>query len=294
MPDMKTHPLAEVFGFPTDNLSPEAERYRKNRLCPFNNRSPNCTKTSVENPLGVCSVFGAQDEVVITCPIRFRQDWRIATDAAEFFFPPDVAWTSLTEVQLNDRSGKSAGNIDVVLLAYDSIGRIVDYGSLQVQAVYISRNVRTPFEHYMEDPATRYAMDWRRQRNYPRPDYLSSSRKRLAPQLIFMGGILNAWKRKMAVALNLGFYNTLPALEEIDKAEADIAWFVYELNLDPTANRYVLSRHKVVYTKFEPALLKITRSEAGDESHFLGQLQEQLNRRLQSGSSALDSTEPGA
>jgi hypothetical protein len=47
---MPNHPLAEVFGFPADNLTPEAERYRKNRLCPFHNKSPNCTKTSVENP----------------------------------------------------------------------------------------------------------------------------------------------------------------------------------------------------------------------------------------------------
>jgi hypothetical protein len=85
---MPNHPLAEVFGFPADNLSPEAERYRRNRLYPFNNRSPNCTKSSVENPLGVCSIFGPADEVVITCPARFRQEWIIATDAAEFSFSP--------------------------------------------------------------------------------------------------------------------------------------------------------------------------------------------------------------
>ena len=33
-------------------------------------------------------------------------------------------------------------------------------------------------------------MDWSSQHNYPNPDYLSSSRKRLAPQLIYKGGIL--------------------------------------------------------------------------------------------------------
>ncbi len=280
---MPNHPLAEGFGFPTDNLSPDADRVRSNRLCPFNNTSPNCTKSSVENPLGVCSVFGTGGEVAITCPVRFRQDWRIATDAAEFFFPPDAAWTSLTEVQLNDRAGKSAGNIDVVLISYDKLGRVVDYGALEVQAVYISGNVRTPFEHYMEDPLTRFDMDWKRQRNYPRPDYLSSSRKRLAPQLIFKGGILNSWQRKMAVALHRGFYNTLPKLEEVDKADADMAWLIYDTLHDAMQNRYQLARHKIIYTKFEAALLKITRSEAGDEGAFMGQLQAQLNRRLNSG-----------
>lgn len=277
---MPNQPLAEVFGFPISNMSDDADRHRQHRLCPFGNAVPNCTKTSIENPLGVCSVFSADGEVVITCPVRFQEGWRIASDAAEFFFPPGAAWTSLTEVRLKDSVGKSAGNIDVVLLSYDAVGRIIDYGSLEVQAVYISGNVSTPFKHYMENPQARAYMDWRGQRNYPRPDYLSSSRKRLAPQLIFKGGILNGWGRKMAVALNTGFYDTLPILEEVDKSEADLALFVYDLVLDPKQNRYVLTLQKTLYTKFEPALIKITRSEAGEETLFLGQLQRELNKRL--------------
>ena len=290
---MPNHPLAEVFGFPADNLSPDAQRVRANRLCPYNNTSPNCTKTSVENPLGVCSVFGPRGDVVITCPVRFRQEWLIATDAAAFFFAPGTAWTAITEMHLNDHAGKSAGSIDVVLVAYDKVGRVIDYGALEVQAVYISGNVRTPFEHYMEDPAARFDMDWRGQRNYPRPDYLSSSRKRLAPQLIFKGGILNAWQRKSAVALNRGFYNTLPALEEVDPSESDMAWLIYDLQHDAEQNRYNLVRHKIVYTKFEAALLKITRSEAGDEAVFVNQLQTQLNRRLNNGGNAPHSADTG-
>ncbi len=290
---MPKHPLAEVFGFPTDNMTQEAERYRKNRLCPYNNKSPNCTKTSIENPLGVCSIYGSQGEVIITCPVRFRQNWLIATDAANFFFGPDATWTSLTEVQLTDRYGKSAGNVDVVLLSYDAQGRILDYGALEIQAVYISGNIRTAFQYYMDDPANRHDMDWRSQRNYPRPDYLSSSRKRLAPQLIFKGGILNTWNRKMAVALNRGFFDTLPTLDEVDPSEADIAWLVYDVEFDTTQNRYSLVQHKTVYTKFEAALLKITRSDAGDEQKFLQHLQTQLNRRL-GNSHAPDTITPDA
>jgi Restriction endonuclease NotI len=148
---MPKHPLAEVFGFPTNNSSADAARYRKNRLCPFNNRVPSCTKDRAENPLGVCSVYD-NDAIAITCPVRFRQDWLIAEDAAAFFFPAGVSWTSLTEIRINDKNGRSAGNIDVVLVAYDDRGRIVDFGSLEVQAVYISGNVRKAFEYYMEDP----------------------------------------------------------------------------------------------------------------------------------------------
>ena len=95
----------------------------------------------------------------------------------------------------------------------------------------------------------------------------------------------------MAVALNVGFYNTLPALDEVDKAEADMAWLIYDLQHDPGQNRYNLFLHKTIYTKFEAALLKITRSEAGDEAVFMGQLQTQLNRRLSNGGNVLKPTD---
>ena len=108
------HPLAEVFGFAATDMSAPANRHRTKRLCPFNNKVPNCTKDKAQDPLGVCSVFH-ENEAVITCPIRFRQQWLIADDAAEFFFGADAKWTTLTEVRLKDADGGSAGNIDVVL-----------------------------------------------------------------------------------------------------------------------------------------------------------------------------------
>ncbi len=37
-------PLGEVFGFPIDNESDRANRYRDNKLCPYNNIVSNCTK----------------------------------------------------------------------------------------------------------------------------------------------------------------------------------------------------------------------------------------------------------
>ena len=229
-------------------MSAAANRHRTKRLCPFNNKVPNCTKDKAQDPLGVCSVFH-DDEVVITCPIRFRQSWMIADDAADFFFPPDATWTTLTEVRLKDADGGSAGNIDIVMCAYDKAGKVYDFGALEVQAVYISGNVRNPFAHYMESPAKHSGMDWTVEENYPRPDYLSSSRKRLAPQLIFKGGIINAWGKKTAVALNKGFFNTLPKLPEVPKDKADIAWLIYDLKPPEKAGQhYELFLERTVYT----------------------------------------------
>ncbi|MBF0293794.1 MAG: hypothetical protein HQL96_01280 [Magnetococcales bacterium] len=272
-------PLAEVFGFPVNNYSPEAERHRHAKLCPFNNKVPNCTKDKAIDPLGVCSIFDAPGEATIICPVRFREKWIIAEDAAAFFFPNNASWTSLTEIRLKDGNGLSAGNIDLVLVSYDDRGRLVDFGSLEVQAVYISGNVRNPFNHYMSNIKDHALQPWKGI-NYPRSDYLSSSRKRLAPQLLYKGGIFQNWKKKQAVALHKSFYATLPALPEVNPSEADIAWFLYSLEYDYKTNNFNLTRYKTIYTAFEPALLKITTAPAGPIEEFIAHLQDRLDDRL--------------
>jgi hypothetical protein len=279
-------PLAEVFGFPVDNDSLEAERYRQNRLCPYNNKVPNCTKDSVTNPLGVCSIFH-NDGLAVICPVRLRQNWLIAEHAASFFFPKGSRWTTLVEVRLKDKTGSSAGNVDVVLVSYDEDERITDFGALEVQTVYVSGYSmrRGFFNPMMEDRAAYLATDWERgKKKPPRPDYLSSSRKRLAPQLIYKGGIFKTWGKKQAVAVHSAFFNTLPELPEVPKERADIAWFIYDLVHDDHAHRYNLALTRTVYTEFKPSLDKITLSEPGPMENFVAKLQTKLSAKLEGAS----------
>lgn len=221
------------------------------------------------------------------CPVRLRQDWIIAEHAADFFFPPGTEWTTLVEVRLKDKQNKSAGNIDVVLVAYDKHGAITDFGSLEVQTVYISGNLRKAFfQPLMENRDEYLKQDWEQSRKKnPGPDYLSSSRKRLAPQLIFKGGILKAWKRKQAVAVHSAFYETLPELPEVPREIADIAWFIYDLIFDMSRGRYNLTLTRTVYTQFKPALEKITVSEPGLVEDFIISLQAKLDAKLLEGAS---------
>jgi hypothetical protein len=180
------------------------------------------------------------DHAVITCPVRFRQNWIIATDAASFFFPAGRRCTSLTEVRLEDKHGRSAGNIDVVLVAYDDRGQIIDFGALEVQAVYISGS--------------------------------SSSRGQLAPQLIHKGGILHAWGKKLAVAVDRHFLADLPPLPEAGPDEAEIAWLVYDLVLDPGQNRYELVKQQTAYTRFLAATDDFAGAEVGPVEDFINRL----------------------
>ncbi len=275
---MSEQPLAEVFGFPADDHSQRAQRYRQNRLCPFNNRVPNCTKDKANDPLGVCSIFDSEGAIAITCPVRFRQEWLITEDAAAFFFPPEMNWTSLAEVRLQDRDGRSAGNIDMVLVAYDEQGRVRDFGAVEIQGVYISGNVRRPFAAYMQNQQA--DLDWSAEQNYPRPDYLSSSRKRLVPQLMYKGGILKAWGKRQAVVLHRRFFETLPTLPEVDPHEADIVWLVYDLRFDPPQNQYMLELTARVYTLFQGALDRIAVPEPGPVDGFIEILQGKLDAQL--------------
>ena len=270
-----TQPLAEVFGFPINNESARAKRYRENKLCPFNNIVSNCTKNSIEFPLGVCSLNHKGKPVVI-CPIRFREDWSIISDAAGFIFDKKATWTHVGEVRLKDKHGKSAGNIDYVLVSYDDKGRVVDFGSLEVQAVYISGNLTGPFTAYLEKPTPGFT--WTQAFKFPKPDYLSSSRKRLIPQIIAKGSILKQWKKKQVVALQTSFYKTLPDLPEFDKAESDFAFFLYDLV--PTKSKTLeLKLQRVVYTKFAKALEQIAKFEAGSIKEFTELLQKKLDAK---------------
>ncbi len=270
-----TQPLAEVFGFPINNESARAKRYLENKLCPFNNIVSNCTKNSIEFPLGVCSL-NHKEKPVIICPIRFREDWGIISDAAGFIFDKKATWTHVGEVRLKDKHGKSSGNIDYVLVSYDDKGRVVDFGSLEVQAVYISGNLTGPFTAYLEKPTPDFT--WTQAFKSPKPDYLSSSRKRLIPQIVAKGSILKQWKKKQVVALQTSFYKTLPDLPEFDKAESDFAFFIYDLV--PTKSKTLeLKLQRVVYTKFAKALEQIAKFEAGSIKEFTELLQKKLDAK---------------
>lgn len=270
------NPIVEVFGFPFDNLSERAAYYRDNRLCPFHNRYPNCTKDKADNPLGVCSV-NHNGSKIITCPSRFREDWLILRYSAEFVWGKTSKWTSLPEIRLLDANGQSAGNLDYVIVKYDDAGNIVDFASIEVQGVYISGNLRNPFQKYMDNPCE--DSQWNG-RNFPRPDYLSSSRKRLIPQMLYKGGIFKSWNKKQCVAIQKSFFETLPELPRIDKKNADIAWFLYDLVYDADSRQYHLKLMDTVYTEFYAALQKVIYTNPGNISDFVSILQEKLDEKM--------------
>jgi hypothetical protein len=138
----------------------------------------------------------------------------------------------------------------------------------------------------MNEPSPLF--DWAGHEQYPRPDFLSSSRKRLAPQLIYKGGILHSWRKKMAVAVDEAFFATLPTMPVVDVEEADIAWLVYDLTPGPATSQRQMNHTRTIYTQFTPALDSITTSKPGAESTFRRVLQQKLNLKLRSSGQGVD------
>lgn len=46
-------------------------------------------------------------------------------------------------------------------------------------------------------------------------------------------------------------FDQLPLLSEVNETEAEIAWFIYDLNYTDTLSQYKLKRVRTKYTKFK-------------------------------------------
>jgi len=110
-----------------------------------------------------------------------------------------------------------------------------------------------------------------------KPDSLSSSRKRLAPQILFKGGILKAWQKRQAIALQKSFFETLPALPKCKPSNADILWLIFDLIEDDSSKNLKLTLIDSIYTKFTDAMEAITVAKPGDVNDFQKQLQKKLD-----------------
>lgn len=180
----------------------------------------------------------------------------------------------------------------MVLVALGANEQIVKFGAMEIQSVYNTGNIRNPFEAYMKDPSVGASFDWSGRKKYPSPDFLSSTRKRLMPQLLSKGEILQAWKTKQAILVDERFYQHVPDFKEVPQREAEVVWLVCTLDYDAKNNRYHLVLKKRVYTRFKEMLTEFAKSEAGDAKDFIEQLQKKLEREKKKRAKAAKSSAP--
>lgn len=259
-------PLTEVFGFPAEDVSASAEHHRRNKLCPFHDNP--CTKEGAKNPLGICSNnYGQAAPPAITCPVRLKEDSLVFNLAAEYFFGAGQSYEPLPEIPLHHEGGLKAGNIDFVPARFDADGTLLDWGALELQTVYMSySNQRTLFNGYMKD---RGFLDSFTLRDGGRPDWRSSSKKRLVPQLIEKAPlVIRGFGKRFAVAVQPGLLGSLPRLPQVAPEDSELAIIQVDLVQDHASGRFRLTHMDTLHLRLDETLRTLAHQADGDLPKF--------------------------
>lgn len=76
------------------------------------------------------------------------------------------------------------------------------------------------------------------------------------------------------------------------RSEAEMAWFVYDLEVNGTTGRYQLDRSDVRYTRFETALNTISVPVPGEMSKFMNGLESRIKKGRFNGAPSSSLIEP--
>jgi len=238
--------IAEWYGHPFLSVAPRERRELARTAlketganpvppCPFQRSIRRCGK-----PGGVCALqhyeAGADGRIaaprgtpVAVCPNRFEQDRMLISWLAEIVGFPADGLSAAREVPFmkSPTTEKPAGLIDIVV-ARDAAGALRWYG-LEIQAVYFSGKGMASMFRALRD-------DFHGMPPFPdsvrRPDWRSSSAKRLMPQLQIKGPTLRRWASKVAVAVDRPFFDSLGGVSPSptqDLDAGDVIWMVPEL-----------------------------------------------------------------
>lgn len=288
---MSRYGIGEWYGSPLTALA-VARRQQLARIamgedappaCPFQLGAPICRKAG-----GVCSlerydegddgrVEQTEDAPVIVCPARFEQDGLLVRWLAEIvgLSPSETMIAREIPFMQSTSTDRPAGKIDLV------IGRVGDgdlrWYALEIQAVYFSGpGMISQFEILLDDATSLPP--------YPdrvrRPDWRSSSAKRLMPQLQIKAPTVRRWQTKIAVAVDRPFFNSIggPSPEPSkDINDGDIIWLVPELAQNDGGDAYELVRGHWEVLTLEASTEKLLAARTISRDAFEAALREKLS-----------------
>ncbi len=282
--------IAEWYGFGFLGLTPsEREDLAKHALgdtdntlpsCPYQEGGPKCGKKG-----GVCGlrkysgnegrVVEGIGSMVVTCPRRFEQDGVVFHWLADILGldPRNARLAREVPFMANTRTGKPAGKIDIVI--GESAHRGLVWHGLEIQAVYFSGiGMRDDFLTLSNDKGDRP--------RFPgavrRPDWRSSSAKRLLPQLQIKAPTLRRWAAKMAVCVDWGFFDSIGGPSESPRQDldsGDIIWMIPELVETPNG-AFRLTRGYWEVLTLEESEVKLQSAKTVTRSEFEDSLRARL------------------
>jgi len=270
---MTGYGIAEWFGEPFGTMSPTrrqtlaraALEYDPPPTCPFQRGQPPCGKRG-----GVCSIQAPGGRPVITCPSRFREGDLIPNWLARIVGFKEVYLAREVPFMRSPETGKPAGRIDLVVAGNEAAKA---WFGLEIQAVYFSgTGMQGDFEALLTDSGVQPPEP----SGFRRPDWRSSSAKRLMPQLQIKAPTLRRWLTKLAVAVDLPFFEAIggPSADPShDLDDGDIVWLVPRMTDDFRLEAY----HWEVLT-LESSSVKLLSAETVKRREFEDALRAKLER----------------
>ena len=280
---MKRYGIGEWYGehFPT--MAPDRRRTLASFAlgkdepppsCPFKRSSSPCSKKG-----GVCTLqeYEISDDrignavglPVTVCPSRFDEHDLIPRWLAEIAGFEDVYVAREVPFMRAPTTGREAGRIDIVLANSSTAS---DWYGLEIQAVYFSGdNMTIDFKELLVHGDTAPPKPGKR-----RPDWRSSSAKRLMPQLEVKAPTLRRWGKKLAVSVDLPFFMAIGGPSEQpshDINEGDILWLVPQV--DPKRG---LIRHHWEVLSLEASSHKLLSAKPVKREEFETDLRSKLAR----------------
>lgn len=220
----RKHFPAEIFGFPIENKSKEAENIRRNHLCPFNNK---CSKQSrlLTYPMGICSTWWPNNNPVAICPKRLLQGKTIFIKAAKHVFGGTNNVLLFSEVRL-----KGIGTFDFVLVKHKPISdKIEDFCVVEFQTVSTTGTgqlVKAIQDYMKGEDITK--------KSYTFGMNTYNTIKLAFIQMLNKGQVFEVWNKKIIWAVQRYAYKNMVDRfglrdMELDKENANL-FFIYDID----------------------------------------------------------------
>ncbi len=211
--------------------------------------------------------FGTESPVIM-CPRRFDQRQMLPLWLGEIVGFKNIYLAREVPFMRSAATGRAAGRIDMVIAGDETAET---WFGLEIQAVYFSG-------HKMESDFVRLSRD--ANITLPetavnrRPDWRSSSAKRLMPQLQVKCPTLRRWGTKLAVAVDFPFFEAIggpSANPSHDLDDGDIVWLVPKMS-----DSFQLERCHWEVLSLEASSDKLLSAETVKRSEFESALRSKL------------------
>jgi len=270
------HYPAEIFGFPVENKSKEAENIRRNHQCPFNNNNK-CSKQSrlLTYPLGICSTWWPNNSPVAICPKRLLQDKTIFINVANHVFGGMDNVLLFSEVKL-----KRIGTFDFVLVKHKPISNEIEdfcVVEFQTDSTTGTGKLVKAIEDYMNgEDVTK--------KSYAFGMNTYNTIKLGFVQMLNKGQVFEVWDKKIIWAVQGYVYKNMVdrfGLRDmkLNKGDANL-FFIYDIDYSSNPNNYQLILEEIKSSTIENLMKAFQTADLPTIDDFIKVLHQKLQLNL--------------